>query len=443
MSEKERKRARGGSSLQIKNLAIADLREYESNPRHNDAAVDAVAASIKEFGFKVPIIIDRDNVIVAGHTRLKAARKLGLETVPCIIADDLTPEQINAFRLADNKTAELAEWDFELLEKELAALADFDMEQFGFEISAAEDLQDVEEDEVPDIDEDSEPITQLGDIWQLGEHRLMCGDSTDKASVERLMDGAKANMAVTDPPYNVALGMGGSKDDARQRHRRTDGLVIMNDKQDDESFLQFLTSAYQRMDESLVAGGAFYIWHADSQGFAFRKAAKNMGWQIRQNLIWVKNVMTLGRQDYQWQHEPCLYGWKDGAAHYFTDSRMETTVIEDKPNINKMGKAELKAYVKELLKHEPASTVIREDKPAKSEEHPTMKPVKLISYLIRNSSRKGELVLDIFGGSGTTMIACEQLGRRCYMMELDPKYCDVIIKRWEGLTGQKAIKIAP
>lgn len=440
MKQKEKERI---ASLQINNLPIADLKEYANNPRHNDAAVDAVAASIKEFGFKVPIIIDRDNVIVAGHTRLKAARKLGLETVPCIIADDLTPEQINAFRLADNKTAELADWDFELLEKELAALADFDMEQFGFDISAPEDLQEVEEDEVPDIDENTEPVTQLGDIWQLGEHRLLCGDSTDKESTERLMAGAKANLAITDPPYNVALGMNGSPDEARQRHRRTDGLVIMNDKQSDEDFLKFLTSAYMRMDENLVAGGAFYIWHADTQGFAFRLAAKNMGWQIRQNLIWVKNQMTLGHRDYQWQHEPCLYGWKDGAGHYFSDSRTETTVIEDKPNINKMSKAELKAYVKELLKNEPASTIIREDKPLRSEQHPTMKPVKLIAYLIRNSSRKGEIVLDVFGGSGTTLIACEQLGRRCYMEELDPKYCDVIIKRWEALTGQKAVRIEP
>lgn len=429
--------------MNIKDMPISDLKEYESNPRHNDGAVDAVAASIKEFGFKVPIVIDRDGVIVAGHTRIKAARKLGLETVPCIIADDLTPEQIKAFRLADNKTAELAEWDFDLLAKELEDLSDFDMSAFGFDDLGLEDVPDMEDDDVPDLDEESEPVTKLGDIWQLGKHRLMCGDGTDEASVARLMDGAKANMAVTDPPYNVALGMGGSKDDARQRHRRTDGLVIMNDNQDDESFLQFLTSAYKRMDESLVAGGSFYVWHADSQGFAFRKAAKNMGWQIRQNLIWVKNTMTLGRQDYQWQHEPCLYGWKDGAAHYFTNSRMETTVMEDKPNINKMSKADLKAYVKELLKHDLASTVIREDKPARSEDHPTMKPVKLIAYLIRNSSRKGERVLDIFGGSGTTLIACEQLGRVCYMAELDPKYCDVIIKRWENLTGEKAVRIAP
>lgn len=420
------------ASLQINNLAIADLKEYANNPRHNDAAVDAVAASIKEFGFKVPIIIDRDNVIVAGHTRLKAARKLGLETVPCIIADDLTPEQINAFRLADNKTAELAEWDFELLEKELAALADFDMEQFGFDISAPEDMQEVQQDEVPDIDEDEPPITQPGDIWQLGEHCLICGDSTDEETLKRLLDGKKADLIVTDPPYNVAY-----------EGKTKDKLTIQNDNKAAREFYTFLYDSFEKQAAAIKEGGVVYVCFADMESINFLASFQAAGFYLSQILIWNKSAMCIGRSDYQWKHEPIMYGWKKGAAHYFTDSRMETTVIDDKPNINKMSKAELKAYIKELLKHEPASTVIDEDKPARSAEHPTMKPVKLIAYLIRNSSRKGEIVLDVFGGSGTTLIACEQLGRRCYMMELDPKYCDVIIKRWEALTGQKAVRIEP
>ena len=429
MKQKEKERI---ASLQINNLPIADLKEYANNPRHNDAAVDAVAASIKEFGFKVPIIIDRDNVIVAGHTRLKAARKLGLETVPCIIADDLTPEQINAFRLADNKTAELADWDFELLEKELAALADFDMEQFGFDISAPEDMQEVEQDEVPDIEEDEPPITQPGDIWQLGEHRLICGDSTDEETLKRLLDGKKADLIVTDPPYNVAY-----------EGKTKDKLTIQNDNKAAREFYTFLYDSFEKQAAAIKEGGVVYVCFADMESINFLASFQAAGFYLSQILIWNKSAMCIGRSDYQWKHEPIMYGWKKGAAHYFTDSRMETTVIDDKPNINKMSKAELKAYVKELLKNEPASTVIDEDKPARSAEHPTMKPVKLIAYLIRNSSRKGEIVLDVFGGSGTTLIACEQLGRRCYMEELDPKYCDVIIKRWEALTGQKAVRIEP
>lgn len=429
MKQKEKERI---ASLQINNLPIADLKEYANNPRHNDAAVDAVAASIKEFGFKVPIIIDRDNVIVAGHTRLKAARKLGLETVPCIIADDLTPEQINAFRLADNKTAELADWDFELLEKELAALADFDMEQFGFDISAPEDMQEVQQDEVPDIDEDEPPITQPGDIWQLGQHRLICGDSTDEETLKRLLDGKKADLIVTDPPYNVAY-----------EGKTKDKLTIQNDNKAAREFYTFLYDSFEKQAAAIKEGGVVYVCFADMESINFLASFQAAGFYLSQILIWNKSAMCIGRSDYQWKHEPIMYGWKKGAAHYFTDSRMETTVIDDKPNINKMSKAELKAYIKELLKHEPASTVIDEDKPARSAEHPTMKPVKLIAYLIRNSSRKGEIVLDVFGGSGTTLIACEQLGRRCYTEELDPKYCDVIIKRWEALTGQKAVRIEP
>lgn len=420
--------------MQLHEILIEDLKEYDNNPRNNDGAVQAVAESIKEFGFKVPIVIDSNNVIVAGHTRLKAARLLGLTTVPCIIADDLTPKQVKAFRIADNKTGELAEWDFTALEIELAELSevsDIDMSDFGFDISEIEEPQEVIEDEAPEVDEEAEPTVQLGDIWQLGTHRIMCGDSTDAADVENLMNGENADLLVTDPPYNVAYE-GATKDK----------LTIQNDDMSDSEFHEFLQAAFENANSVMREGAAFYIWHADSEGFNFRSACKTTGWKIRQCLIWVKNSIVLGRQDYQWKHEPCLYGWKDGAAHYFTDSRLETTVVEDTPNINKMSKDELKSYVKELLNKEPSSTVIREDKPLKNGEHPTMKPVKLIGYQIKNSSRRGDNVLDIFGGSGTTLIACEQLGRRCFTMELDPKYCDVIINRWEQLTGEKAVKIA-
>ena len=386
--------------MKVIDIDINLLKEYKNNPRNNDGAVDAVAESIKQFGFKVPIVIDRDNVIVAGHTRLKAARNIGLEKVPCIVADDLTPEQIKAYRLVDNKTAELAEWDFSALEIELAELeSDFDMSAFGFDISDFEDIHEITEDEAPEVDEENEPICKMGDVWQLGNHRLMCGDSTNVSDVEKLMNGDKADLLLTDPPYNVAY-----------EGRTKEKLKIENDDMSDEEFQEFLISAFENSNIVMKDGASFYIWHADIEGFNFRAACKKTGWKIRQCLIWVKNSIVLGRQDYQWKHEPCLYGWKDGAAHYFVDDRTQSTVWEF-------------------------------NKPLRNIEHPTMKPVDLIARAINNSSRSDNIVLDIFGGSGTTLIACEQLNRKCYMMELDPKYCDVIIKRWETLTGEKAVKI--
>lgn len=387
---------------------IDELIPYENNPRDNTAAVDAVAASIKEFGFKNPIIIDSDNVIVAGHTRLKAAQKLKIQNVPCVVADDLTQEQVNAFRLADNKTAELAEWDLELLNSELELIDGIDMTEFGFELDL-DDEQEVVEDEF-DEELPQEPQTKLGDIYQLGRHRLMCGDSTDVDSVKTLMGGYKADLLLTDPPYNVALGMGGSVDEARKRHRRTDGLVIMNDKMENDKFRQFLVDVYTAASENLKPGAAFYIWHADSERYNFEGAAIDIGWEIRQTLIWNKNSITLGRQDYQWKHEPCLYGWKSGASHVWYSDRKQ-------------------------------STVINFDRPTRSALHPTMKPVGLFDYQIKNSTKSGDIVLDLFGGSGTTIMACEQNDRNAYVMELDPRYADVIIKRWEEFTGEKAVKL--
>lgn len=411
--------------MQIIEKKTDELREYENNPRNNDGAVDAVAASIREFGFKVPIVIDGNNEIIAGHTRLRAARALGLDKVPCIVADDLTPEQIKAFRLADNKTGELAGWEIDKLGKELSEI-DMDMSVFGFDAVELEEFSEVCEDEIPDVDEEGDPITKLGDIWQLGRHRLMCGDSTSVESVAVLMDGALADMILTDPPYNVAYE-GGTKDK----------LAIMNDNMDDESFRAFLQDAFYAGDSALKKGGAFYIWHADSEGFNFRYACKAVGWEVKQCLIWSKNALVLGRQDYQSKHEPCLYGWKSGEPHYFVKNRKLTTVLNDGVDIDVMTSDELRELIREIT--EPSS-VINVNKPTRNGEHPTMKPVELLSRQIRNSSRIGEKVLDLFGGSGSTLVACEQLDRVCYMMELDPKYCDVIVKRWETLTGEKAKK---
>lgn len=390
--------------MQIISKKIEEIKEYENNPRNNDNAVEYVARSIKDFGFKIPIIVDKNNVIVAGHTRYKAAKELNLTEVPCIVADDLTDEQIKAFRLVDNKSAELAEWNLELLNIELENIHDIDMNLYNFELS--ELLDNVIEDDY-EIELPEEPKTKYGDIYKLGNHYLMCGDSTKESDVAKLMNNNKADLFLTDPPYNVALGNHDTPETARQRHRRTDGLIIMNDKMSDNDFLDFLTKCFSIAKDNMKDGASFYIWHADNESLTFRQALKNSGLELRQTLIWNKNAITLGRQDYQWEHEPCLYGWKDGASHSWFSDRSQPTVLDFK-------------------------------KPSKSEDHPTMKPVELFAYQIKNSSKVNDIVLDTFGGSGTSIIACEQLNRLCFTMELDPRYCDVIVDRWETFTNQKA-----
>lgn len=373
---------------------INEVIPYEKNPRINDNAVPAVMKSIEEFGFKVPIVIDKNGTIVTGHTRLKAAKKLGMKTVPCIVADDLTPEQIKAFRLADNKVAEAAEWDMELLNEELDGIIDIDMSDFNFgDITDSPSSEDVVEDNGENIELPSEPKTRLGDIWMIGRHKLMCGDATSEDVLKRLMGGDKADMYLTDPPYNVAY-----------EGKTEDKLTIQNDSMEDSAFYQFLVDSFVAADSVMNEGAAFYVWHADSEGYNFRGACRAVEWELRECLIWNKNTMVLGRQDYQWKHEPCLYGWKGGAEHNWYSDRKQTTVIDmNKPNRNA--------------------------------EHPTMKPVQLFAYLIENSSKPGDIVLDSFCGSGTTLIACEQMSRTARVLELDPKYCDVIIKRYINLVG--------
>ena len=290
------------------------------------------------------------------------------------------------------------------------------------------EIVDDEYDLPDDIDDRTSDIKR-GDFFKLGDHYLLCGDSTDLKDIDTLMQGAKADLVVTDPPYNVDYE--GQK-----------GMKIQNDAMSDNQFIQFLTDTFAAMKHALKDGGAYYIWHADTNRLAFSQALLNNDMKERQNLIWVKNAMVLGRQDYQWKHEPCLYGWKPGAAHYFIEDYTNTTVIEDAPNINQLDKDGLKNYIKELLKAiDEKTTIIREDKPRSSDLHPTMKPVPMIADQIINSSRKDEIVLDQFGGSGSTLMACEQTGRKARLMELDPVYCDVIIERWESFTGQKAVKV--
>jgi len=409
--------------MQIVYMNVHDLNPYKNNPRKNDQAVAMVKASIQDFGFKVPITIDKDKVVVTGHTRLKAAIQLGMTEVPCIILDDLTQDQVKAFRLVDNRTSEIAEWDYTALEIELEEIK-MDMSEFDFKIPG------VEEDIVEDDYEVNLPGTaksRVGEIYKLGRHILMCGDTTNSEHMKKLMNDAVADLIVTDPPYNVDY--------------ETAAGSIMNDKLDGNLFQKFLTDAFITQNSVLKKGGTFYIWHSDAAGNHFRNACDAAGWKVRQCLIWKKNAFTMGRQDYQWKHEPCLYGWKDGAAHYFVDDRGFSTIIEDKLDLNKMKIKELKALVKQLLEPKVATTIIAEDKPSKNAEYPTMKPVKIIGRMISNSSKRGEIILDAFAGSGTAVIAAEQLGRTCYMMELDPKYVDVIIDRFQNFTGVKAERI--
>ena len=351
-------------------------------------------------------------------------------TAIIVRASQLTEAQKREFIIKDNVA--FGDWD------DKALTADFDPDELvDWGLGDIDDTPDEEEAEEDDFGEEdaANAATRCnpGDIWMLGRHRLMCGDSTKEADVAELMGGEQADLLLTDPPYNVDY-QGGTKDK----------MKIANDNMDDVAFVGFLTAAFNCAIQAMRPGAAFYVWHADSKGFEFRTALKEVGMTLRETLIWVKNALVLGRQDYQWKHEPCLYGWKDGAAHYFTEDRAQSTVIEDAAvDYRKLKKDELLQIVLELTSDKIPTTVIYENKPTKNDIHPTMKPVKLMARLIRNSTRPKELVLDLFGGSGSTMIAAEQIDRRCFMMEFDPKYCDAILARWEKLTGEEAEKITP
>jgi site-specific DNA-methyltransferase (adenine-specific) len=389
----------------IEQRPVVELIPYAANSRtHSDAQVAQIAASIREFGWTNPILIDGENTIIAGHGRLLAARKLGLGEVPAIILDHLTKAQQRALVIADNQLALNAGWDIEMLKAEIEDLnlEGFDLDILGFDDKFLDGLLEPEptegltdEDAVPDVPE--QPKTVLGDVWVLGNHRLMCGDSTSIDHMQTLTGGGLVDMWLTDPPYNVAYE-GGTKEK----------LTIQNDNMADDEFRQFLRDAYVTASTVMKPGAVFYIWHADSEGYNFRGAARDAGWTVRQCLIWRKSSMVMGRQDYHWRHEPCLYGWKDGAAHLWASDRKQTTILEF-------------------------------DKPSRNGEHPTMKPVELFAYQMLNNTKGADIVLDSFGGSGTTMIAAEKHGRHSRLMELDPKYCDVIIKRWQDFTGQKAV----
>ena len=388
---------------QIEIRSIDDITPYARNSRtHSDEQVAQIAASIREFGWTTPILIDEEGSVICGHGRLLAARKLGQAEVEVIVARGWSDAKKRAYVIADNKLALNAGWDMELLALELADLKEFDFD-LGLTGFSDEELSkllpdktdgNTDQDEVPEVPAD--PITKPGDVWLMGKHRLLCGDSTSVDDMEKLTSGQLVDMWLTDPPYNVAYE-GGTKDK----------LTIQNDNMGDEQFRAFLRDAYVTADTVMKPGAVFYIWHADREGYNFRGAARDAGWQVRQCLIWKKSSEVMGRQDFHWKHEQCLYGWKDGAAHLWANDRKQTTVLEF-------------------------------DKPSRNGEHPTMKPVAIFEYQLLNNTKGGDIVLDSFAGSGTTVIAAEKNGRVAHLMELDPRYCDVIIKRWQDFSGKSA-----
>lgn len=425
------------NKMQIVWMDPRELKPYERNARkHEKKDLDAIRASIREFGFNDPIGIWSDeNLIVEGHGRQLAAIEEGLESVPCIRLDHLTDEERRAYALAHNKTAELSEWNIQALDIELAGIKEIDMAALGFSPADVElTPDDVDEDDVP---EDAEPRCERGMVWALGDHRLMCGDSTSSEDLEKLLDGEKPVMVFTDPPYGVAIG---DKNKKLSDFGCKGGIQknIIGDTLGKDELHEVLVKAFSNLKAHAAEYCSYYVStpQGGDLGLMMLTMMKDSGLPVRHNLVWVKNAATfsLGRLDYDYRHEPIFYTW--GTSHKFYGG-YSNTVIDDTQDLEKMTKSELKETLRAIYERSDTS-VIYEDKPVKSKLHPTMKPVKLVARFIYNSSRRGEAIADIFGGSGTTLIAAEQLNRRCYMMELDPHYCDVIIERWERLTGKTA-----
>jgi DNA modification methylase len=389
--------------MKIEIADITSIKPYENNPRKlSETAIEKVAMSLKEYGFRQPIVVDKDRVIVAGHTRFRASKKLGLKQVPISIIDNLTDEQINAYRIADNRTAEESEWDNELLKMEIKELEakDFKLDLLGFNDEQLNDILFEEkqgltdEDEVPEAPE--EPISKLGDIWKLGSHRLICGDSTKSEDFDKLMQNEKANVVYTDPPYNINYG--------NIKHEKFKMRDIKNDSMDKFQYREFCTKFIENLKQR--CDGIFYCWGAQGKDGRLLFTILDDYLHNSTTIMWYKDQFTLGRGKYHNQYEPCWFGWNKSGESF----------IDDRKLVN----------------------VWNHKRPKKSDLHPTMKPIELIEIGLTHSTKIDDIVLDCFLGSGSTLIACEKLKRICYGMELDPKYCDVIIKRWENFTGKKA-----
>ena len=389
------------TTTEMQLVDIAKLVPYINNARtHSAEQITKLRSSLREFGFINPVIIDRDYSIIAGHGRVMAAKEEGISEVPCVFVDYLTSAQKKAYIIADNRSAQDADWDEELLRIEIESLKaeNFDVSLTAFDddelvdLFAGDDAKDAEEDDF-DLSQALEKaaFAEKGDVWVVGRHRLMCGDATKAEDVEKLMDGHRANMWLTDPPYGVSF-------------KSSDGLTIQNDSIKGEEFYKFLFLSFQNVVAHLEAGAAAYIFHADTEGLNFRKAFVDVGFHLAGVCIWVKNSLVFGRSDYQWQHEPILYGFLKNGKHRWYSDRKQTTLWH---------------Y----------------DKPKKNKNHPTSKPLNLLAYPIKNSSQENAIVVDTFGGSGSTLMVCEQLNRTCYTMELDEKYASVILRRYVEDTG--------
>lgn len=411
--------------LKIEMMKLDDIHPYENNAKiHTEEQLEQIKESIKEFGFNDPIAIDENNIIIEGHGRYFALQDLGHKEVECIRLNGLNEEQKKAYMLVHNQLTLNTGFDLSLLDTELTDILSIDMNKYGFD-DIKEDDTIIEEEEEFEPEPPEEPKSKLGDIYKLGNHILMCGDSTKEADVDKLMDGAIADLVVTDPPYNVNV-------------ENSQGMKIENDNLAEDEFQSFIELAFSNIKNHLKPGGSFYIFYGDSEDVTFRVACEENELLIKECLIWVKNHFNLGRQDYQWRHEPCLYGWRLGDGHYFIDDRTQDTVLDKEIDFENMTLEEAKKLLKDIFKD---TTIIYEPKPVINDLHPTMKPLNIIGKFIKNSSKKNEIVMDLFGGSGSTLIACEKLGRKCRMMEHDPKYVDVIIERWEEMTGEKAERI--
>jgi site-specific DNA-methyltransferase (adenine-specific) len=383
--------------MNIQTVKISEIKTNPNNPRIiKDEKFAKLVQSIKDFPKMLeirPIVVNDDMIVLGGNMRLKACKEAGIKQIPIIKASDLTEDEQRQFIIKDN--VGFGEWDWDMIANEwdTEQLTEWglDVPYMGVDLEAEEDDFEVPEDGI-------ETDIVLGDLFEIGEHRLLCGDSTQTDTFEKLFNGQLADLVVTDPPYNVAY-----------EGKTKDALTIKNDSMSNDAFYQFLYDFYTALGSYTKAGGAWYVWHADSEGANFRLAMKNAGIMVKQCLIWVKQTMVMGRQDYQWKHEPCLYGWKEGAAHEWYSDRKQTTILNF-------------------------------DRPQRNAEHPTMKPIPLFSYQIGNSSKQGDIVADGFGGSGTTMVACHQMQRKAYLVEFDPKYCQVIIDRMRKLDPTLTIK---
>lgn len=414
--------------MEILELELEKLSLDENNPRESTPEqIESYKKLFTRLGVIIPIIIDHQNRVLYENGKFEAAKQLGIKKVKAVKIEKLTDEELNALRIVEIRAQEQGQWNerklFEILSEmsdDLLTMVDIDIEELGGKIEQElENLDDVKEVDIPEVEEIY--YTQPGDIYLLGKHRLMCGDSTNAEDVKILMNGETVALMITDPPYNID-------------YESESGMKIKNDDMKTEEFYEFLSKFYKNAYEIMKEGASYYIFHADSETISFRKALEEAKFKFSQNLIWVKNTFNLSRQDYNWRHEPCLYGWKPGKSHFFIKDYTQDTILESSVNLKKMTKEELIGYITKIITDiEETSTIIRENKPLKNDIHPTMKPIKLIARLMANSSKINQNILDLFGGSGSTLITAEQLNRKAFLMEFDPRFADVIVKRYRML----------